>query len=396
MTPAKKTGRAPSMRGDSARMLRRHNESLILSALYHDGPMSRVELGPLTGLGPAAISQLVSGLRRSRLVREAGQVASSGGRPRVLLEIDPDFGYLAGVDLTGDSVAWGLFDLTMRPVDMLRRKLRSGFTDVEGLARELTSGLRELLNSADVREPDLLGMGIGLPKTVTALAEEWSPGRLKSLTGLEIPVFVGCGVTNHALAESRFGAGRGFERVIVVEIGAGADAALVVDGHVERICEWGHTTLDFGGRPCHCGSRGCVEAYVGVRGILQRYHESCGLQPPSREKESAKLSALLRSTANSGPAAALVRETVGYLGAALGNLISLFTPSKVVLTGWAGLLLGKRFMTDIRKVVAGYTSQHAYRHTSVDLGGAGPRAAMIGAAALTVEALLARGEDPRA
>ncbi|WP_167406468.1 ROK family protein [Amycolatopsis thailandensis] len=359
--------------------------------------MSRVELGPLTGLGPAAISQLVSGLRRSRLVREAGQVASSGGRPRVLLEIDPDFGYLAGVDLTGDSVAWGLFDLTMRPVDMLRRKLRSGFTDVGGLARELTSGLRELLNSADVREPDLLGMGIGLPKTVTApsLAEEWSPDRLKPLTGLEIPVFVGRGVNNQALAESRFGAGRGFERVIVVEIGAGADAALVVDGHVERICEWGHTTLDFGGRPCHCGSRGCVEAYVGVRGILQRYHESCGLQPPSRGKESAKLSALLRSTANSRPAAVLVRETVGYLGAALGNLISVFTPSKVILTGWAGLLLGKRFMTDIRKVVAGHTPQHVYRHTSVELGGAGPRAAMIGAAALTVEALLGRGADPR-
>ncbi|RSN19307.1 sugar kinase [Amycolatopsis sp. WAC 04169] len=384
------------MRGDSARMLRRHNESLILSALYHDGPMSRVELGPLTGLGPAAISQLVAGLRRSRLVREAGQVVSSGGRPRVMLEIDPDFGYLAGVDLTGDWVAWGLFDLTMRPVDMLRRKLRSGFTDVGGLAGELTSGLRELLSSADVREPDLLGMGIGLPKTVTApaLVEEWSPDRLKSLTGLEIPVFVGRGVTNQALAESRFGAARGSERVIVVEIGAGADAALVVDGHVERICEWGHTTIDFGGRPCHCGSRGCVEAYLGASGILQRYHESCGLRPPSRAKESAKLSALLRSTAKSGPAAALVRETVGYLGAAIGNLISVFTPSKVILTGWAGLLLGKRFMTDIRKAVARYTPQHAYRHTSVEIGGAGPRAAMIGAAALTVEALLARGEDP--
>ncbi|RSN39689.1 sugar kinase [Amycolatopsis sp. WAC 04197] len=384
------------MRGDTARMLRRHNQSLILTALYHDGPLSRVELSAVTGLGAAAVSQLVAILLRSRLIREAGQVRSRGGRPRILLEIDPGAGYLAGVDVAEGCVAWGLFDLAMRPIDAQRRQLRSELPDIGKVAGEITSGLRELLNAADVREPDLLGVGIGLPKTAAGgPATEWSSDRWRASTGLAAPVFAGRGVHNLALAESKFGAARGADRVVVIELGAGADAALVVDGRVERICEWGHTTIDYGGRRCHCGVRGCIEAYVGARGVLRRYHELCQRRPLQGGNEVTELTALLASAPRSETAAALVRETAGHLGAAIGNLISLFTPTKVVLAGWAGLLLGGRYLAEIGRAAAGYTRPLSYQRVSLELGRAGPRAELIGAAALPLAAVLDRGEDPR-
>src|SRR2546430_6342407 len=76
----------------TVRDLRRRNRSVLLSKLFFDGLLSRQELSQATGLSVATVSNVTGELIEDRLVVEAGLVDSDGGRPRVLLRVDPAYG----------------------------------------------------------------------------------------------------------------------------------------------------------------------------------------------------------------------------------------------------------------------------------------------------------------
>ncbi len=97
----------------TVRDLRRDNRSVLLSSLFFGQPCSRQELSGATGLSPASVSNVVRELIGEGMVSEAGSVDSDGGRPRVLLQINADFGYVVGVDVGETRVRVELFDLAM-------------------------------------------------------------------------------------------------------------------------------------------------------------------------------------------------------------------------------------------------------------------------------------------
>src|SRR5256884_6200218 len=82
----------------TARDIRRRNRSTLLSTLFFQAPLSRLELSQVTGLSAATVSNVTAELVEERLVVEAGQVESDGGRPRVLLRVDPRYGHVIGID----------------------------------------------------------------------------------------------------------------------------------------------------------------------------------------------------------------------------------------------------------------------------------------------------------
>src|SRR5215475_1967243 len=97
----------------TARDIRRRNRSILLSKLFFDGPLSRLDLSHITGLSGATVSNVTAELVDERLIVEAGQVESDGGRPRVLLKVDPGYAYVMGIDVGETGVKVDLFDLAM-------------------------------------------------------------------------------------------------------------------------------------------------------------------------------------------------------------------------------------------------------------------------------------------
>src|ERR1700742_846858 len=93
--------------------LRRDNRSALLSSLFFQQARSRQELSAASGLSPASVSNVVRDLIDDGIVIEAGSVESDGGRPRMLLEVNPDHGYVIGVDVGEARVRVELFDLTL-------------------------------------------------------------------------------------------------------------------------------------------------------------------------------------------------------------------------------------------------------------------------------------------
>jgi predicted NBD/HSP70 family sugar kinase len=88
------------------------------------------------------------------------------------------------------------------------------------------------------------------------------------------------------------------------------------------------------------------------------------------------------------PAPAVLDETAFYLGAGIASLINLFTPERIILGGWAGLMLGERLMPAIREAARQHSLRHLFEGTSIELGQLGPDAVALGAASLPIERFL--------
>ncbi|MEA5358846.1 ROK family transcriptional regulator [Amycolatopsis sp., V23-08] len=393
----------------TVRDLRRHNRSLLLSKLYFDGPLSRHELSQLTGLSAATVSNVTAELGEERLITEAGQVESDGGRPRVLLRVDPAYGNVAGVDIGETGVKVELFDLAMNRLATVEHPLPAA-PDPATAVEQVTSGLREVFASAGIDDSAVLGVGIGVPGTVEqgervlvhAPTVGWDAVPLVALlqdAGVNLPLFVDNGAKTQGQAEMWFGAGRGARHAVIALIGSGVGAAVVTDGTTYRgstssAGEWGHTTIAYGGHDCRCGARGCLEAYIGAGGVLARYRRARGKDIPG-EDEQAQFAALLEAAPKSKTAARVLEDTAGYLGAGIANLINLFNPERIVIGGWAGLALGEQLLPQIRSAAGEHALRHPFSQTSIQLGSLGLDAVATGAATLPVADLLEQGATSR-
>ncbi|WP_221357004.1 ROK family transcriptional regulator [Streptomyces beigongshangae] len=404
--------------GRTVRDLRRGNRTAVLRRLYFDGPMSRFELGPATGLSSGSVSNVVADLVADGLVEEAGSVDSDGGRPRTLLRVAPASGHMIGVDVGETRVRIELFDLTLTELARAERPLEHRDYDVGVIVGHIRDGVAEVLAAAAIDPERLLGVGIGVPGIVERTATEgavvhgqtigWPSVPLESLLrtacGLpeSVPYFTDNGAKTLGQAEMWFGAGRGARNAVVVLFGSGVGASLVSDDvELGRAVEWGHLTVRVRGRRCRCGALGCLEAYAGAEALLERWEEAGG-RPPAGVDEETALTAMLAAAhpsdeaADGGGAAdpvalAVLEETAEYLGAGLSDLINLFQPERILIGGWAGLQLGSRFLPAVRAHAVSYALRHPAERVTIELGALGPDAVTVGAAILPLADFFARG-----
>ncbi|MBV1935870.1 ROK family transcriptional regulator [Streptomyces sp. BV286] len=399
--------------GRTVRDLRRGNRTAVLRRLYFDGPMSRFELGPATGLSSGSISNVVAELVADGLVEEAGSVDSDGGRPRTLLRVAPASGHMIGVDVGETRVRVELFDLTLTELARTERPLEHQGYDVDVIVGHIRDGVAEVLAAADVAPERLLGVGIGVPGIVERTAAEgavvhgqtigWPSvpleSRLRAACGLpdSVPYFTDNGAKTLGQAEMWFGAGRGAHNAVVVLFGSGVGASLVSDDvELGRAVEWGHLTVRVRGRRCRCGALGCLEAYAGAEALLERWEEAGG-RPPRGVDEETALTAMLAAAypAEGTPAdpvaLAVLEETAEYLGAGLSDLINLFQPERILIGGWAGLQLGSRFLPAVRAHAVSYALRHPAEKVTIELGALGPDAVTVGAAILPLADFFAHG-----
>jgi predicted NBD/HSP70 family sugar kinase/biotin operon repressor len=382
----------------TVRDLRRDNRAVLLSALFFEQPLSRPDLSAATGLSPASVSNVVRELIDEGIVIEAGSVDSDGGRPRVLLQVNPDYGYVIGVDVGEIRVRVELFDLTMAERAKVDYPLDPRQHDVAVIVEAILAGLDEVLSRSGVSPSAVLGVGIGVPGIVEngpdvrvhGQSYGWDAVPLERLlrAGTSLPLHIDNGAKTMGQAELWFGTGRGTQHAVVCLIGSGVGASIIAHGSSHRgstssAVEWGHTTVLAGGRTCRCGARGCLEAYAGAEAILDRYGDVF----PGLDQESA-LAALIGLAATSERAAEVLDEAAFYLGVSIGNLINLFNPERIIIGGWAGLLLGERMLPAIEAAAREHSLRYSFAQTSIELGRLGPDAVALGAATLPIEELL--------
>ncbi|WNO71027.1 ROK family transcriptional regulator [Streptomyces sp. AM8-1-1] len=402
----------------TVRDLRRGNRARVLQRLYFDGPLSRQELGPATGLSSGSISNVVAELVAEGVLEEAGVVDSDGGRPRTLLRVTPSGGLLIGIDIGETRVRVELFDLSLTELARTERLLAQHGYDVDRVVSHVSIGVADVLRDAGVDAAGLLGIGIGVPGIIEQDARDgaivhgqtigWTAVPFEKLLRdaielpREVPLFIDNGAKTLGQAEMWFGGGRGAREAAVALIGSGVGACVVHAATREESAsnsalEWGHTTVRIRGRRCRCGSLGCLEAYAGAEALRERWQEAGGPLPAAADDETALATLLTAAFPGAhGPdpdpvALALLDDTAEYLGAAVADLINLFRPERILLGGWAGLLIGPHLLPEVRRYAGEYALDHAAARTTIELGRLGPDAVTVGAATLPLADFLARG-----
>jgi predicted NBD/HSP70 family sugar kinase len=378
--------------------LRRDNRSALLSSLFFEQPRSRHELSEATGLSSASVSNVVRDLITEGIVVEAGSIESDGGRPRALLQVNPDYGYVIGVDVGETRVRVELFDLALTEHAKADYPLDPRQHGVGLIVETILTGLEAVLTGSAVSPAAILGIGVGVPGIVGngpdglvhGQAYGWESVPLGRLlrAGTSLPLHIGNDAKTMAQAELWFGTGRGAQSAVVCLIGSGVGASIVANGATVRgstssAGEWGHSTVMVGGRACRCGSLGCLEAYVGAEAILDQFGS-----PLADGGQEAALAALIDLAPTSARAAELLDKTALYLGVGIADLINLFNPERIILGGWAGLLLGEHMLPAIRAAARERSLRHLFTETSIELGSLGPDAVALGAATLPIKAFL--------
>lgn len=384
--------------------VRQRNRTEALRSIILSGQTSRAELARDSGLSVASVTNLVSELISEGLIIEAGSVASGGGRPVTLLAPNPSGAYFLGADVGERGVAVELFDLSMARVD---REFRGGHEGepIDAITTDLDEALTALRDRNPEAWPKVVGIGLGLPGIVEregdtrqvlyAQSLGWPPVPITELVTHDIPVYAENGAKTQAMAELWDGAARGASEALVVLLGRGVGLGIVSDGALAHgrhssAGEWGHTKIVRDGRLCRCGGRGCVEAYVGADAILESWRAAGGVFEGSGWRA---LGALLDADAAGDPGAVeVVAELVATLGSALGGLVNLTNPERVIIGGWVGLRLMETLSARI---------ETASREASLDRPGSqfellpcrfGGDTVALGAAIMPLEALL---REPR-
>jgi glucokinase-like ROK family protein len=399
----------------TVRDLRRRNRRSVLQRLYVDGRMSRLEMSQRSGLSAATVTNVVAELLAEGIVVEAGSEDSEGGRPRTILAIKPEYGYFVGVDVGETLVRVELFDLTLRSLRTVTYPLAPADNRPSSVVRHIVAGLDAVLADAAIRPDHVVGIGVGVPGVVERAGKEgvlvhapswgWRAVPLLAMLDEQItpPIALDNGAKAMAQAELWFGAGRGVDDLAVLLIGTGIGAGIITGGALYRGAtngagEWGHTTLALNGRPCRCGSRGCLEAYAGAPGIMASLREAF---PHSSligadDDQEGTIRALAAAARQGDPVAAYVlEETAHYLGAGIANLINLFNPRRIVIGGWVSQHIGPYILPRVREVVARYALGQPLGVATVVTGQLGPDAVAMGAATLALDVFLTEAGDAR-
>ncbi len=342
---------ALGMRRQTARDLRTTSRFAVLRGIYTLHTPTRQDLAALTGLSFATVANVVTELIGVGMLVEAERERSTGGRPRTRLRVPARHGVLVGVDVAETYVRADAFDAALTRLSSHRRDLVDR-SDPGYVIGEVAGCIREAIVANPRR---VLGVGVSMPGQVapsagvSVFAPNWQwadvPVQRMLRDLLPVPINVDNPLKATTVAELWFGAGRGVYDLVTVNLGTGVGVGIAFGGELIRgisnnAGEWGHTTLIMDGRPCRCGRRGCVEAYIGVPGIIATFAE----QFPGHRylaDDQQQFVDDIRTGLEAGDAeAGWLIERVGYqLGEALANLVNLLNPERIILTSWTAAAL---------------------------------------------------------
>ncbi len=404
----------PGRVSTTVRDLRRTNRAAALWELYLRGPLTRQQVGEATGVSLATVSNVVGQLIDAGAVIEVGLEDSNGGRPRGLVRVNPEHGTVVGVDIGETEFLVELYDLGMTVLASHRSSTELHRLDPTDAVAHVLDGIEQVVRDAATPTERILGVGIGVP----GIVEHRTGGRGTIVYGqsigwdgvpferlmsarTDLPLLVDNGAKTLGQAETWFGAARHVDSAVIALLGIGVGTSIVSNrqlyrGATSSAGEWGHTTLVVDGRPCRCGAKGCLEAYIGAGALVARYDQLAGRR--SRTRPGAlerRVERMIASRAEDQLANQVLAEAAGYLGVGIADLVNLFNPERVVIGGWLGRALDDALLEEVRAAAVRNALRLPMSHVEIVRAELGADAVALGAATLPIAEFLSSGAMPR-
>lgn len=321
------------------------NERSVLEFIRERGPVSRAQVARDSGLSKPTVSQALSALESSKLVREAGRSSGGKGPTAVLYELNPGAGWVVGLDVGTDRVRGALADLTGRIVARSDEPARAGKAST--LIHQIGTVARDLAEGAGVRWKKIAYVVMGSPGVVepatghVTLAHNlpgW--GRHGSVDAvreeLGTPVTLENDVNLEALGELTHGLGKGVDNFVYLHVGTGVGMGLVLNGELFRGAtgvagEVGYMPLatEDPHEPAN-RTRGSLEQALGAAGVVAAARAG-GMT-------SSLTPRAVFASARKGDerAVAVVEEVARRLALAIAAIVPVVDPELVILGGGIG------------------------------------------------------------
>jgi glucokinase-like ROK family protein len=373
-----------------ARQMRAVNRAVVLDYVRLSGPAGRSEISEALGLSLPTVVRLVNGLVDEGLLRESAPAALAGGRPIGRVEYNAGAHAVIGVDLGGTKMYGALATIGG---EILAEATRAQHSSSGDDAFEILAGLIASLIAVP-RGPErrILGIAAGAPGVTyyPSGVVEWAPSlewtgfplRDRLEARFRLPVSVDNDVNLMALGENWFGAGRGVSNMVLIAIGTGVGAGLIVNGmlcrgHHQGAGEIGYMVPGVSALGSKRDGFGALESIISGTGVAERGSamRNHSEQALLRGMTAEDVFAAAREGATW--AEAVVEETADYLSLAIANVATLLDPELIVLGGGVSSSL-EPVLPSVEARICGVV-QHLPRIVVSQLGS---KAAVMGAIAL--------------
>ena len=386
------------MKKATRQQIKIHNSRLILKTIYGQGQISRADIARLTRLTRTTVSDVVAELIKDDLVAEVGKGPSAGGKPPTLLSVVDDSRHLVGVDLANSEFRGSVINLRGKT----KHRFRMPVNDQNGnVALKLVYQLVDQL--VEAADSPLLGIGIGTPGLMdarrgmvrSAVNLDWRDLPMRDLLEerYSLPVYIANDSQVAALGEYTFGDSRNSSNLIVVKVGRGISAGIVLNGQLyygdgSGAGEIGHVAVVEEGRRCLCGHFGCLETVASSRAIVRRARAIAQNDPHSdlhrfaATPETINTDVVLQAfEAGDEALQPIITEAGHYLGIAVANLVSALNIQHIVIAGSAARF-GDALLEPIRQKMRQGSLAALADETDIEISGLGLDIVILGAAAL--------------
>lgn len=249
-----------------------------------------------------------------------------------------------GIDLGGSHIAIGVIDKNGKILEKTEKRLKGIITaEVKKVIEETIFETVEKYR----KEYKIDEIGIAIPGTVnkTEVIKSVNLG-LKNYKivdvlnkKINIPIKIKNDAKSAAIAESKFGALKGYNRVLFLTLGTGIGGAVIINNKLLDTgdlpgCEIGHMVIEKDGLECNCGRKGCFEKYASMKAFKNNLRKALGYDENFSGKE---LLALIKNTKKEDKNYNIInkikQEYIEYLAIGIANLVNIFEPEVIGIGG---------------------------------------------------------------
>lgn len=339
----------------SFELMKQLNVSAVLRVIRDNGSLSRAEIAKLTGLTPASVTNITKILIEDKFLIESKIGESSGGRPPIILELNPDARYVIGIGIGVGVIDVVITNLSAKIITKRSMIIGNERYDYDLVFKELVNLINEVIELSNIDKEKILGAGVALHGIVNAKSGEsihslyygWKNINIKKRLEEELglTVYVDNDVRAMALGESLFGATKDISNFVTLNISNGIGAGIIINnvpyyGVDFSAGEIGHIAVELDGDKCNCGNYGCLETVASNNNITKKAIKlikqgvSTSLIKDIDDIDDLTIEDICNAAKNGDDMSITVlKEAARYIGIAITNLINILNPTAIVVVG---------------------------------------------------------------
>ncbi len=264
--------------------------------------------------------------------------------------------YSIGIELGVKNIVAGILDKNGK---LIRRDTIPTEKDraFEEIIKDMCGLVSKILNDEDLEIKNIKYIGVGCPGITDnqhgIVLKNYSMNfnnvkvRAEIQKYLNVPVYVENDANCVAIAEYLLGAAYGTSNSLTIKVGVGIGGGIILEGCIYNGLnfggtEFGHMVIDFNGRPCSCGRKGCWEQYASASALISQTKQLIQDNPDSIlaniaanccNNQITELTIFEAAKAGDEVAKKVCREYIVYFAEGLANIVNILMPEVVIIAG---------------------------------------------------------------